>query len=84
MFSPRQGYLSFRQEHPWIEESALFDVARCSPSLSQLAWWQWPQPLRLRDPQALKEFAAENRSSIDEFIATQYLFDKQWKAVKVC
>ncbi|MEW5303517.1 MAG: hypothetical protein WDW36_006201 [Sanguina aurantia] len=80
--SEYQGYMQFRQQHPWIEESALFDVARCSPALSQLAWWQWPQPLRLRDPAALREFAQANKDSIDEFVATQYLFDKQWKAVK--
>ncbi|KAG2448360.1 hypothetical protein HYH02_006942 [Chlamydomonas schloesseri] len=78
----REEYLKYRKEHPWVEDSALFDVARNLPELSQLAWWQWPEPLRLRQKEALKEFREKNKEAIDEFIVIQYFFEKQWKAIR--
>lgn len=79
----REEYLKYRKEHPWVEDSALFDVARNLPELSQLAWWQWPEPLRLRQKEALKEFRETNKDAIDEFVVIQYFFEKQWKAIRV-
>ncbi|KAG2499911.1 hypothetical protein HYH03_002199 [Edaphochlamys debaryana] len=78
----REAYLKWRKSHAWVEDSALFDVARNLPDLSQLAWWEWPEPLRLRQPAALTEFKEQHKDAIDEFIAIQYLFDKQWMALR--
>ncbi|GLC51147.1 4-alpha-glucanotransferase dpe1, chloroplastic/amyloplastic [Pleodorina starrii] len=78
----RDEYLAFRSAHPWIEDSAAFDVARNLPELCMLAWWEWPEPLRLRQPAALQEFREQNKDAIDEFVAIQYFFEKQWKAVR--
>lgn len=71
-----------RQKHVWIEDSAIFDVARNLEGLDQCAWWDWPEDLRFRKPAALEEFKKEHRTKIDTFIAIQFLFDRQWKAIK--
>ncbi|PNH04623.1 4-alpha-glucanotransferase DPE1, chloroplastic/amyloplastic [Tetrabaena socialis] len=78
----KEEYLKYRKEHPWVEDSALFDVARNLPELSQLAWWEWPEPLRLRQPAALKEFREVHKEAIDEYIVIQYFFEKQWLAIR--
>ncbi|GAX75691.1 hypothetical protein CEUSTIGMA_g3134.t1 [Chlamydomonas eustigma] len=71
-----------RKLNPWIEESAVFDVARNLPELSTMAWWDWPESLRFRDPEALKTFQEEHKQAIEEFIAIQFFFDRQWKAIR--
>lgn len=78
----RDGLARFRSGNPWIEDSALFDALRRRPDLQSLAWWDWPAPLRKRDPKALSEARAAHSAEIDEFVAVQYLFDRQWRAVK--
>jgi hypothetical protein len=74
---------AFRAENPWIEDSALFDALRRSPALDGKEWWAWPAPLKLREPAALAAARAEHAAEIEEFVAVQFLFDRQWKAVKV-
>lgn len=46
-------------------------------------WWEWPLPIRKREPEALTDATAKHKTDIERFIALQYLFDRQWKAVKV-
>lgn len=46
-------------------------------------WWEWPLPIRKREPEALADATAKHKTDIERFIALQYLFDRQWKAVKV-
>lgn len=46
-------------------------------------WWEWPLPIRKREPEALAGATAKHKTDIERFIALQYLFDRQWKAVKV-
>jgi 4-alpha-glucanotransferase len=79
----RECMSAFRAENPWIEESALFDALRRVPELEGKEWWAWPEPLKLRDAAALKKARAAHAAEIDEFVAVQFLFDRQWKAVKV-
>ncbi len=52
----RDKMAAWRKAHPWIEDSALFEVARNLPELSDKAWWEWPEDLRFRKGGALKEF----------------------------
>lgn len=79
----RGEYEHFRTTYAaWIEDSAMFDVARNLPELRELAWWDWPKELRLRDPATIKEFREKNKDAINEFIAIQYFFERQWKAVR--
>ncbi len=56
-FQPlRDAMATWRKEHAWIEDSALFEVARNLPGLDDKAWWDWPEGLRFRNPNTLKEF----------------------------
>ena len=65
----------------WLEDYALFMALKGKHG--GISWLQWPISDRLRDPQAM----AENRSELTEEIffwkAVQYLFFKQWNALKV-
>jgi len=36
-----------------------------------------------REPEALKKFSLDHKQAIEEFIAVQFLFDRQWKAIRV-
>jgi 4-alpha-glucanotransferase len=79
----REAMGRFRAANAWIEESALFDALRQTPELEGIDWWAWPAPLRLREAGALKQARAAHAAAIDEFVAVQFLFDRQWRAVKV-
>ncbi len=52
----REQMAVWRKAHSWVEDSALFEVARTLPGLDDKAWWEWPEDLRFRKPAALKEF----------------------------
>jgi 4-alpha-glucanotransferase len=73
----------FRAANSWIEDSALFDALRQQPELAGKDWWEWPDALRFRKASALKEAHKQHAQQIDEFVAVQFLFDRQWRAVKV-
>jgi 4-alpha-glucanotransferase len=64
----------------WLKDYALFEVlARWQ---SGLPWWEWPWPLRNREPfaieQAHKDFASEVRAVQYE----QWQFAAQWEALR--
>ena len=64
----------------WLDEAALFDAIGQTPGLLGSDWWDWPDELRRRDPAALAAKRAASGAAMDEFCATQFLFDKQWMA----
>lgn len=78
----REEMWKFRSEHAWIEDSALFEVLRNTPELMSKVWWQWPEPIRFRTPEAMQQARDQHRYLIDEFVAIQFLFNRQWAAVK--
>eukprot|EP00878_Enallax_costatus_P035450 GHUV01039533.1.p1 GENE.GHUV01039533.1~~GHUV01039533.1.p1 ORF type:complete len:339 (-),score=85.95 GHUV01039533.1:134-1150(-) len=83
-FEGLRGLLAeFRAANPWIEDSALFDALRQQPDLANLEWWNWPEPLRFRKANAIKDAQKQFKQHIDEFVAIQFMFDRQWRAVKV-
>jgi 4-alpha-glucanotransferase len=40
-------------------------------------------PIAYREPDALKKFSTDHKQAIEEFVAVQFLFDRQWKAIRV-
>jgi len=44
------------RSHAWIEDSAMFGVARTLPVLCNQAWWDWPEGLRFRQEAAMAAF----------------------------
>lgn len=79
----RKLMAEFRADNAWLEDSALFDALRQQPDLEGLDWWEWPEPLRFRKASALKDAHKQYKQQVDEFVAVQFLFDRQWRALKV-
>ena len=75
----------WRARHGCVEDSALFDaLSSLDPECSSaVEWWSWPEPLRYRHDAALSEARSKYSDAIDEFVALQFLFDRQWQALKV-
>ncbi len=44
----RTELMAFRKVNAWVEESALFYALTQAPGTSMMAWWDWPEDLRLR------------------------------------
>lgn len=62
----------------WLNSAALFDCLSNSADLRGLNWWEWPADLRDRDPSAMAASKENFKSEIVEFMALQFLFDRQW------
>jgi 4-alpha-glucanotransferase len=45
-------------------------------------WHQWQEQYKLRDQQALHQFASDNADAIDKVKWLQFIFYKQWHALK--
>ncbi len=69
----------FRAAHPWIADHALFFALR---DRERQPWWRWPEPLRDRDPAALREARVALAGEVDRWIAVQCFFDGQWAALR--
>lgn len=63
----------------WLEEAALF--AAIDNAIDAKHWWEWPEDLRDRNPTALDAARTEHQSFISQFIAEQFLFQRQWQAL---
>lgn len=65
----------------WLEDYALFMSIK--EHFGMVAWNEWPdEDARLRKPEALKRYASELKDDIDYYIYVQYLFFKQWEALR--
>lgn len=68
------------QNRFWLPDFALFMAIK--ESLGGIAWENWPAPLRTRDPNALQEFAAAHHADIERHTLRQFLFFRQWQALR--
>lgn len=64
----------------WLEDFSIFMTLRETYNL--VSWSDWPNAYRLREPQALLNFAEENSDKIEMQAFFQFLFFRQWKALK--
>jgi len=69
-----------KQNSDWLDDYALFSALKAV--FRDFAWWQWPQELRDRDPEALNSARQEHDRAFRQAIFEQYLFDCQWSALK--
>jgi len=65
----------------WLEDYALFMAIK--ETYGGDSWDGWPKTLRLREPSALQEARASLASAIMRFSFYQFLFFRQWKALRV-
>jgi len=76
-----QEFEQFKQDNAyWLEDYSTFMALR--QRYRQVSWSAWPTSFRLREPQALLGFMEEQASEIEKHAFLQFLFFRQWKALK--
>ena len=74
------AYQAFiRDQSDWLDDYALYSVIKSLHGNSP--WWQWPQPLRDREPAALRSLREERNESLEVRRFEQYVFFSQWRAL---
>ena len=43
------------EKHPWVEDSALFEVIRHLPQHKDKVWYEWEEGYKLRKPEVLDD-----------------------------
>ncbi|MBK1734164.1 4-alpha-glucanotransferase [Halorhodospira abdelmalekii] len=72
---------TFREQHRhWLEDYALYMALRCEQQSAP--WWEWPAPLRDRQPEALDAARERLAEAIGQIVFEQYLFFEQWAALR--
>ena len=69
-----------RKNKDWLGDYALFMALK--RHFGMKPWTQWPEPIRLRDPAALARWQDTLSRDVDYFTYLQFLFQKQWDALK--
>jgi 4-alpha-glucanotransferase len=77
----RAAFDHFVQENRgWLLPYALFEHHRRSFGLKP--WWEWPVPIRDREPATLTATLASARDSLRGVAFEQYLFERQWQRLR--
>lgn len=77
----REAYAAFLETQAfWLEDYALFMALR--QEQGGRAWYEWPAPLRAREPSAMREARMRLRRSIDQVRFEQFIFFYQWQKLK--
>lgn len=85
-FQQSEGKLSaelaaFVRENDWVEDFALFTAVK--RFFGNAMWTKWPdKAIVLREPEAVAKYRAELDEEVRYHIFCQYLFFKQWYALK--
>jgi 4-alpha-glucanotransferase len=69
-----------KQQSVWLDDYVLFMTIK--GSLGGISWDNWPTELRNREQSAIHKFANENLDSIKKQTFMQFVFFRQWKALK--
>lgn len=69
-----QSFLS--KHHYWLDDFVLYRAIK--ENLNNIPWWEWPESLRDRNPDALDNFKKENEASISRYSFIQFIFFEQW------
>jgi 4-alpha-glucanotransferase len=91
-----RAYQNFRQRRPpdlqekfeqfcqlqadWLEDFALFMALK--QAHQGRPWMDWEEPFRRRSVAALRAFLSQNQALVDSFRFQQFLFYRQWSAVR--
>ncbi len=67
------------QQAYWLDDYALY---RSLHDHLQMPWFDWPAPLRDREPQALTQAHQEFAEQLTQHRLTQFLFDLQWQRIR--
>ena len=76
-----QAFDRFKQDQAsWLEDLSLFMAIK--EAHGGVSWDHWPADLRDRRPAALERFKAEQQVAIDRHCFRQFLFFRQWAALR--
>ena len=67
----------FTSQHPWAEDYALFMALK--EHFHGQSWLEWPEELRLYQPDAVQEFKQKLHQTMQRLLFEQYVFFKQWQ-----
>ena len=73
-------FQEFKKKTEWLESFALFSVIK--QVQGGAAWYEWPEDLRHKDPEAIKKFKAEYSKEISHQEFYQYVFFSQAMKLK--
>jgi len=77
----RSGFEEFSARHAgWLHDFALFCAIRAA--FGGQPWWEWPEPLRHRDPVMLEKFSAGHAEELSAIAFGQYRFFSQWAKMR--
>jgi len=77
----RAEYTGFRKRNAaWLDDYALFVALR--EENNHRAWLEWPESVRNRDAEALKQARTRLTSAIEQVCFEQFVFFRQWQALK--
>lgn len=76
-----RDFQSFYEKNSfWLKDYALFMAIK--DSKGGLCWSEWEEDIRMRQPEAVKKYEDELAEDIAFYVFLQYLFQKQWLALK--
>ena len=75
-----KDYEAFRQEQPWLSDYALFMALK--DKNGGVEWTKWEPAVKRREKRAMERARAELHREIRFYEMLQYLFYKQWNALK--
>ena len=64
----------------WLEDYVLFEAL--GGAVRGAPWWEWPAPLRTREPAALAQARAELAPVLDRERQDQWIFAHQWAQLR--
>lgn len=70
----------YQKNERWLKNYALFMAVKNDNEMK--CWFEWPDAIRKREPQAVAEYSERLKDEIDYWIFIQYLFFKQWDALR--
>ncbi|MCF0130449.1 MAG: 4-alpha-glucanotransferase [Pseudobutyrivibrio sp.] len=72
----------FVKDNPWVDNYALFMAIK--KHFGQVSWQEWPDnAIRMHEPAAVEKYRNMLTEDIELFVYIQYLFFKQWDALKL-
>ena len=77
----KDSVMRFKAEHQWVDNYALFMALK--HEFDQVCWLEWPdEDIRMHKAEAVAKYTAKLKDEIELYTYIQYLFYKQWKALK--
>ncbi len=77
----RREFETFCRDHAWwLDDFALFSAVRSD--LGGLPWSRWPDDLKLREPDAIREAVRRLHDRVDRARFLQFVFHVQWQRLR--